>query len=319
MTPPAARTTSAQPVRWARRLRAGQRAELWIVDIDTGTSRLLLHSTQRLFEAPHWHPSGRWIVVNADGGLFRIEVDAPSGLEEIPTHGLPELNNDHLLSPDGRWHLLSANDGHLYRMPWEGGPFERLSSPKAESRRFRHFLHGVSPDGRMLAYVGTEHQGGDDWGRRALWLLDLDTGEEQLVGDGCSPADGPEFSPDGRHLVFNSEMASTRPGHAQLFRHDLRNGTTTQLTFDDRVNWFPHPSPDGGHLAYLSYESGTTGHPADRPVILRLMDLAGGASRDLVALFGGQGTINVTSWAPDSRRLAFVAYPIAPVRGGRPP
>lgn len=295
--------------RQARRLRPGQRAELHVVDVDTGLGRRVLSSTQRLFEAPNWHPTGRWIVVNADGLLFRIEADAPSGLVEIPTPGLPELNNDHLLSPDGRWHYLSANDGHLYRMPWEGGTPERLTAPKAPARRFRHFLHGVSPDGRTLAYVGTEDLNGDEWGCRALWLLDLDTGIERRVGDGCSPADGPDFSPDGRHLFFNSEMASSREGHAQVFAHDLEHGQTRQLTFDDRVNWFPHPSPDGRRLVYLSYEPGTLGHPPDRLVALRLIDLPLGAPREFVTLVGGQGTINVPSWAPDSRRLAYVAYP----------
>lgn len=300
----------AQTVRWARRLLPGQRAQLHVIDVEAGLSREILSSTQRLFEAPNWHPTGRWIVVNADGLLFRIDPHEPAGLVEIPTSGLPELNNDHLISPDGRWHYLSANDGHIYRLPWDGGMPERITASKSPERRFRHFLHGISPDGRTLAYVGTETRGGDEWGRRALWLLDLDTGAEQLVGDGCSPADGPEFSPDGRDLFFNSEMASSREGHAQIFRRRLADGRTQQLTFDERVNWFPHPSPDGRRLVFLSYEPGTLGHPPDCPVSLRLLDLPEGVPRELVSLFGGQGTINVSSWAPDSRRLAYVAYPV---------
>lgn len=297
-------------VRRGRQLLPGQRAELHVVDVETGLGREILRSTRRLIEAPNWHPSGRWIVVNADGLLFRIDAEDPSGLVEIPAPGLPDVNNDHLLSPDGRWHYLSADDGHLYRMPWEGGTPERLTTVKAPARRFRHFLHGISPDGRTLAYVGTEDLDGDEWGRRALWLLDLDTGAERLVGNGYSPADGPDFSPDGRQLYFNSEMASTREGHAQIFEHGLLDGRLRQLTYDERVNWFPHPSPDGRRLVYLSYEPGTVGHPPDRPVALRLIDLPEGAPRELVTLAGGQGTLNVPSWAPDSRRLAYVAYPV---------
>lgn len=300
-----------QPMRYSRTLLPGQRAELHVLDVESGRSQLALCSENQLFEAPNWHPDGRWIVVNADGALYRLDSLAPSGLEPIHAAGLPELNNDHLVSPDGRWHYVSANDGHLYRVPWEGGRAERITVPKAPERRFRHFLHGVSPDGATLVYVGTEVLDGDEWGRRALWFLDLATGEERLVSDGYSPADGPEFSPDGASVFFNSEVASSVFGHAQLFRHDLAEGVVQQLTFDEHVNWFPHPSPDGRRLVYLSYPSGTVGHPADRPVVLRLMDLPKGPSRDLVALPGGQGTVNVPCWAPDSRRIAYVSYPLS--------
>ena len=303
----AERTT--RTVRHARRLWPGQQAELHVLDVETGASQLLLSSTDVLFEAPNWHPDGRWIVVNGDGVLHRVDVDAPAELQEIPASGLPELNNDHLISPDGRWFYVSANDWHLYRLPWEGGAAERVTTPKAPERVFRHFLHGVSPDGNTLAYVGTEVLDGDEWGRRALWLLDLDSGDEQQLGNGYSVADGPDFSPDGHSVFFNSEVASTAEGHAQLFRHDLRDGSVEQLTADERVNWFPHPSPDGRRLVYLSYPPSTVGHPPDLPVELRLIDLPGGAPRTLVALPGGQGTINVPSWAPDGRRLAYVAYP----------
>ena len=128
--------------------------------------------------------------------------------------------------------------------------------------------------------------------------------------DVTRPADGPEFSPDGSAIYFNSEVASTRQGHAQLFRHELATGSGVQLTFDDRVNWFPHPSPDGRTVAYLSYPPGTVGHPANLDVMLCLLELSTMQTTDLAAVFGGQGTINVPSWAPDSRRLAYVAYPI---------
>ena len=298
-----------QAVPQARRLRPGQRAELHVLDIETGVSELLLASVDILFEAPNWHPSGRWIVVNGDGVLHRVDLEAPAQLEEIPASGLPELNNDHLISPDGRWHYVSANDGHLYRLPFDGGRAERVTTEKAPERAFRHFLHGVSPDGQSLTYVGTEDVDGEEWGRRALWLLNRETGEERLLGDGYSPADGPEFAPDGHSVYFNSEFASTVEGHAQLFRHDLRDGSVEQLTADERVNWFPHPSPDGGRLVYLSYPPGTLGHPADLLVELRMIDLSAHVWRTLVALAGGQGTINVSSWAPDSRRLAYVSYP----------
>jgi len=124
------------------------------------------------------------------------------------------------------------------------------------------------------------------------------------------PNDGPEYSPDGKWIYFNSELAASRPGHAQIFRMRASDGTDIeQLTFDRRVNWFPHPSPDNQTIAFLSYPEGTVGHPPDKDVQLRLMTPLGGEQRTLASFFGGQGTINVNSWAPDSQRLAFIAYP----------
>ncbi len=299
------------PVRWARKLAPRQQAELHVFDVATNRSTHIYTSDRCLFEAPNWHPDGQYIVVNADGLLYRIDVLDPTALQQIPAEGLPELNNDHLISPDGRWHFVSANDGHLYRLPWEGGKAQRVTTPKPEGRKFRHFLHGISPDGKTLAYVGTETENGDEWGRRALWLLDLETGNETLLGDGFSPADGPDFSANGDFIYFNSEYRSELEGHAQLFRIESATKSVKQLTSDERVNWFPHPSPDGRHLSYLSYQPGTLGHPADRQVKLKMIDLGDGTSRDLLSLHGGQGTINVTSWAPDSERFAYVAYPIS--------
>ncbi|MEZ0448325.1 TolB family protein [Cellulomonas sp. ICMP 17802] len=303
---------SEDAVRWVRELAPGQRSQLVVLDVDTGGSTVLLELTEDLVESPSWHPSGRWIVLNADGRLFRVEVDAPeTGLVPIPLEGVPtDLNNDHILSPDGSLHYVSVNDGHVYVADWAGGPVRRVTSSKEPGRAFRHFLHGISPDGGTLAYVGTELLGDDEIGTRRLWTVDLGTGVEALVGDGFSPADGPEYSPDGTSLWFNSEVGSDVPGHAQIFRHGLRDGATEQVTHDERVNWFPHVSPDGRRVCYLSYPPGTQGHPADLPVELVVLDLATGERRTVAALPGGQGTINVNSWAPDSRRLAYVAYPV---------
>lgn len=300
-----------EPTRWARRLRDGQVAELYVLDVTTGTYTMILSSSDILIEAPNWHPDGHWIVVNGDGVLFKVDTDAPSALQPIDCNDLPELNNDHVIAPDGSCFYVSANDGHLYRLSFSGGVSERLTTDKAPERRFRHFLHGVSPDNRVLLYVGTEDRDGDEWGTRAIWSLDLESGDERMVGGGYSPADGPEFGPDGTAVFFNSEFRSPTDGHAQLFRHEIASGNVDQLTSDERVNWFPHPSPDGTRLVYLSYPPGTVGHPPDVEVELRALDLPAGSPDTLVTLFGGQGTINVPSWSPDSTRLAYVAYPIS--------
>jgi Tol biopolymer transport system component len=124
------------------------------------------------------------------------------------------------------------------------------------------------------------------------------------------PNDGPEYSPDGRWLYFNAERAAKVQGHAQCFRMKPDGTGIEQLTFDERVNWFPHLSPDGQSVVYISFPPGTLGHPPDKDVILRFMRPDGSGQREIVSLFGGQGTINVNSWAPDSKRFAYVAYPV---------
>jgi Tol biopolymer transport system component len=121
--------------------------------------------------------------------------------------------------------------------------------------------------------------------------------------------DGPEYSPDGQWIYYNSEEAASVPGHAQLFRMRPDGTGQEQLTFDDRVNWFPHLSPDGTRLVFISYEPGTLSHPADVPVTLRVMPASGGTPETVATLFGGQGTLNTNSWATDSQRFAFIAYP----------
>jgi Tol biopolymer transport system component len=291
-----------------RPLAAGQRARLLVADIDGGQPRLVHETADSALEAPNWSPDGRWLVFNQDGLLLRIPA-AGGTPEVIDTGGITDANNDHVLSPDGGTVYLSAGDGHIHAVPFGGGPARRITNDRTPGP-FRHFLHGVSPDGRTLAYVGVEPYGGDEWGYRNIFTLPSAGGPDTRLTDSPAPADGPEFSPDGAWIYFNSEQGSTVPGHAQIFRMRPDGTEPARLTSDARVNWFPHLSPDGRHVLYISFPPGTEGHPADRDVLVRVMDPDGAGARDVLAFFGGQGSLNVNSWAPDSRRFAYVAYPL---------
>jgi TolB protein len=289
-----------------RTLRPGQRAELFVIEVGTGERQLVLSSTELLFEAPNWSAGGDWLIINGDGRLFRIPVAGGTELEEIDLGGVPAINNDHVLSPDGLTVYVSAEDGHLYAVPLAGGAPRRVSNDRGQ--RFHHYLHGISPDGSTLAYIGLEALPD---GRRTtnVWTIPASGGVDNQVTDDEYADDGSEYSADGKWIYFNSERASSVPGHAQLFR--ISGGTLEQLTHDERVNWFPHQAPDGSAVAYVSFPPGTLGHPADvEDVRLRLLD-ADGRIRELVTLFGGQGTMNVPSWSPDSTRFAYVAYPLS--------
>lgn len=318
----------------ARKLQPGQRAELHILHVDTGASELRHVSETLLFEAPNWSPDGRSLFINGDGRLFRLECHggelaeggpadnsmAQIPLAEIPLGEIAEINNDHLISPDGCTAYVSSEDGHLYAVDLAGTAGE--SAPGPSPRRvsndngahFKHYLHGISPDGSQLAYIGLSTADGEV--RTNVYVVPSAGGADTQLTNDHFADDGAEFSPDGRWIYFNSERGSTLPGHAQLFRMPApgtedSGAAPEQLTHDERVNWFPHPSPDGTRIAYISFPKGTMGHPADVPVVVRLLE-ADGTIRDLAHVFGGQGTMNVPSWSPDGSRIAIVAYPLMP-------
>lgn len=290
-----------------RRLGTHQVSELVVASRD-GQQKTVIYETGDLIEAPNWTLDGKWLIYNADGRIFRISADGQDGPQRINTAPIEDLNNDHVLAPDGKTIYLSARDGHLYACSLEGGTPERVSNLQDPTRKFRYYLHGCSPDGATLTYVGLEQANGKTVTR--ICTIPTKGGQDQALTDGKCPVDGPEYSADGTWIYFNSEAAATRPGHAQIFRMRPDGSTPEQLTHDVRVNWFPHAAPDGTCWSYISFPVGTQGHPADKDVIIRTMDPEGGRIRDIDRFHGGQGSINVNSWAPDSQRFAYVRYPI---------
>ena len=284
------------------------RSTLLTVDIGTRHVDTVL-AMDRHFEAPNWSPDGRYFVVNSGGRLYRV---TPSGkrLEEIPTGFATRLNNDHGFTPDGKFFILShhaaehvedpAQDwlaSSVYVMPVDGSAAPRKVTSKAPS-----FWHGVSPDGGTLAYVGRR---GGEWD---IYAIPTAGGEERKLTSCRGLDDGPDYSHDGAFIYYNSFCS----GRMQIWRMRSDGSGPEQLTRDRYSNWFPHPSPDGRWLVYLAYlEDQGEAHPFGRQVKLRLMNLHDHSIRDLTApFFGGQGTINVPSWSPDSRRVAFVAYAV---------
>ena len=299
-----------------RTLAPGQRSQVWVGGPDLPEPELVLDTDELLVEAPNWSLDGSALLVNGNGVLWRLDVSTPapgSGLVPIDHQDLPPINNDHVLDPDGEHIYLSANDGHIYRAGLGGGQVAKVTSDEG----VWHYLHGVSPDGSRLAYVRLADV--SEPGRLAILAP---SGPTTLVDTGAGHIDGPEWSPDGSWIYLNTEAFTDEPGHAQLARVPDdglgRDGAGTadaeveRLVTSDTVDWFPHLSPDGRWATYISFPSGTLGHPADLDVEVRLVSTGEwSAPLQRYQLFGGQGTINVNSWSPDSRRFAFVAYPTA--------
>ncbi|MFJ4171281.1 TolB family protein [Paenarthrobacter sp. NPDC089714] len=286
-----------------RTLQPGQRSEVWIASV-TGEAELLYSTDSILLEAPNWTLDGQSLILNGDGKLWRLDV-ASRELTHIPLTGVPDLNNDHVLDPDGKNIFLSANDGHIYRAPLTGGHATRITGDDGSW----HFLHGVSPDGKELAYVGIAD--GDFTQPGRLMTIASDGGAAAGVDVGDGHCDGPEYSPDGKWLYLNTESFSTDKGHAQLARIRVDGTGFEQLLETNTVDWFPHLSPDAQYASYIRFPSGTQGHPADLPVAVVLVSTGDWHTPlHIWPLFGGQGTLNVNSWSPDSSRFAFVAYPL---------
>jgi TolB protein len=132
-----------------RRLEPGQVSALTIAFAAGRLPVEVLGVTDMVVEAPNWTLDGRWLIVNGDGRLWRAAAEGAAELERIDVQGIPDLNNDHVLAPDGEHIYLSANDGPVYRAPLAGGRAGRITNTDRPERM--HYLHGVSPDGELLA------------------------------------------------------------------------------------------------------------------------------------------------------------------------
>jgi TolB protein len=274
-----------------------------------------VYQTKETFEAPNWSHDGKYLLTNSGGRLFRLPVDGagPATPEAINLDPSLRCNNDHDFSPDGKQIAISASTAssrgsQVYVAPVDG------SNPRLVVAAVPSYFHGWSPDGRMLAFVGQRE------GKYNLFRVPAAGGEEQRLTSNSPYDDGPDYSRDGKWIYFNSN----RSGGWDIWRIPAEGGgpgdsKAERVTSDESEDWFPHPSPDGKWLVFLSFPKGTPGHNDKLDVQLRMIPMPGARIKpakpqELAAFFGGQGTINVNSWSPDSRRFAFVVY--EPLGGG---
>lgn len=275
-------------------------SRLELLDVDTGHRRVIYTSTEH-FEAPNWSRDGDSLLFNQDGLIYRLALRGGAP-EKLDTGGVRANNNDHGLSFDGMKLALSSHTespgnkagSQIFVVDAGGG------EPLQVTDEAPSYWHGWSPDGRTLVYCAERH------GSYDIYSVPSTGGPETRLTDTPGLDDGPEYSPDGRYVYFNS----TRTGQMQIWRMRPDGSGQEQVSSGGYNDWFAHPSPDGARLLYVSYPLNVPAesHPHNQWVMIREQRSESGEVRVLAHLYGGQGTLNVPSWSPDGRQVAFVSY-----------
>jgi TolB protein len=272
-------------------------SHLELMDVEKGR-RKIIYTDKGSIQAPNWTVDGKSLIYNKEGGLYRFDLQT-SQHTKIDAGFADRNNNDHVLSFDGKMLGISHHSAEdkgvsmVYVMPTTGG------IPVKVTTLGPSYFHGWSPDGKWLTYTGGRNNEYD------IYKIPVKGGKEINLTNNQGLDDGPEYSPDGKYIYFNS----VRSGLMQLWRMKPDGSKPEQLTSDEFNNWFPHISPDGKWIAFLSFGQDVApgDHPFYKRVMIRIMPAQGGPPRTLAYLYGGQGTINVPSWSPDSKRIAFVS------------
>ena len=277
-------------------------SNLEILDVASGNATIV-HQYRGSFQAPNWTHDGKALIYAQEGRLYRFDL-ASRAAEPINTGFATRNNNDHVLSFDGRMLAIShhavedSGASIVYTVPATGG------TPKRITAKGPSYLHGWSPDGRWLVYVGERNDEFD------IYKISASGGDEIRLTSAPGLDDGPEYTPDGQYIYFSS----VRSGRMQIWRMRPDGSGQEQVTNDGFHNWFPHISPDGKWIVFISFgpDVAAGDHPFYKHVLLRLLPIGGGPSRVIAYVYGGQGTINVPSWSPDGKRLALVSNTAIP-------
>lgn len=265
--------------------------------------RKVIYESDGRFEAPNWMPDGNRLLFNMDGLIYTIPVEG-GAQEKLNTGAANNNNNDHGISFNGK--LLAISSGHrkdldgggsaIYVLPLTGG------EPELVTNRTPSYWHGWNPNNKEVVYVAKR----DESKPYNIFKADIKTKQEtQVTHFESGHVDGPEYSPDGKYIYYNGSQSGTM----QIWRMKPDGSGQEQLTFGKENNWFPHLSPDGQWMVYLAFPVSVApaDHPSYKRVTMNLMPVNGGAPKVIAYMYGGQGTINVPSWSPDSKHIAFVS------------
>lgn len=277
---------------------------LQTISIDDNARRaVVIASDHGHMEAPNWSRDGKTLVFDREGKIWSAPA-AGGPVELLNTGAATRCTGSHGFSPDGKWLAISCSmpdkpETRVYIVPSSGGDPRLLTENPAS------YFHSWSPDGKTIVFTRPSHGSGN------IYAISVDGGAETALTTGTGISDDPDYSADGKYIYFNSD----RSGSMQIWRMLADGSQPEQVTFDAYQNWTPHPSPDGKSILILSYDKDVTGHPANKDIALRILNVADGKIRVLVNIVGGSGTDNTPDWAPDGANLAFVSYQMLPDAG----
>jgi TolB protein len=251
------------------------------------------------FMAPNWSRDGKSLAFTRDGRIYTIPVVGGTP-QLLDVRDLSSCSGSHGFSPDGKWFALTCSaadqpDRRVYIVPATGGKPRLLTQNTG-------WFHSWSPDGKTILFTRSGHGSGN------IYAISVDGGPETALTTGTGLSDDPDYSPDGKYIYFNTD----RWGGMQIGRMLPDGSQPEQVTFDDFKNWTPHPSPDGKSIVFISYDPSVTTHAANKDIALRILSTEDEKIRTLVKLVGGDGSMNVANWSPDSKSLAYVSYQMLP-------
>ena len=290
------------------------RSRMFLYDLRDGSSKLVF-TADTIWEAPSWSPDGKYLISNSGGAIYRL-VLSPTGLATPEKLAVPEeykCNNDKAISPDGKLlgfsaTLAPAKGSNVFLANADGTNIKQMTTLTPS------YFHGWSPDNKTMAFVA-QRNGSKQFD---VYRLPAAGGEEQQLNADIHHDDGPDYSPDGKWIYINSD----RSGHESIWRFPADgagpgDSKAEMVLADGAEDWFPHISPDGKKLVYIAYPADTPTHnPRTVHVEIKLAavdhDKVAKTAKLLTGFTGGQGSLNVSSWAPDSERFAYVSYEVIP-------
>jgi len=275
-------------------------SRLEVMDIESGHRKILYESGHSI-QAPNLTPDGNNLIFNSKGLLFTYHLE-DGIIKPLNTGFANNNNNDHVLTFDGEFLGISHHNADdngassIYYLPVKGGsvPVKVTKDGVGAS-----YLHGWSPDKQTMLFTGDRNSQFD------IYAVNVKTGKEKQLTNQKTLDDGSEYSPDGKYIFF---FNSVRTGKIKLWRMDADGKNQIQLTHDEYNDWFPHVSPDRKWIVFISFpkDIDPSDHPFYKHCLIRLMPYEGGTPKVIAYIYGGQGSINVPSWSPDSKRIAFV-------------